>query len=170
VGRASIPGMTETSGADDFDFAFGRWVVHNRKLRDSSDPTCDDWVEFAATSEAWPLLRTGCHVDRYEATDPPDGDPFEGATFRLYDPAAGTWRIWWSSTRAPGQFDEPVVGSFAGDVGTFECDDVIGGRQVRVRFTWHRGDPAAPRWEQSFSFDGGGSWVTNWVMQFSAAA
>jgi hypothetical protein len=170
VGTAKITGMTQTSGATDFDFVFGRWVVHNRKLRDNRDPTCDDWVEFDATSEVWPLLRTGFHVDRMEATDPPDGDPFEGATFRLYDPEAKTWRIWWSSTRAPGQLDEPVVGSFDGDIGTFECDDVIGGRQVRVRFTWHRGDSEAPRWEQAFSFDGGDTYRVNWVMEFSPAA
>ena len=106
--------MTDT-GAHDFDFVFGRWVVHNRKLRDNSDPTCEEWVEFDATSEAWPLLRTGCHTDRIEATAPTDGEPFEGVTFRLYDPAAGTWRIWWSSTRAPGRLDEPVVGRFDGD-------------------------------------------------------
>ena len=161
--------MTDT-GAHDFDFVFGRWVVHNRKLRDGSDPTCEEWVEFDATSEAWPLLRTGCHTDRIEAVAPTDGDPFEGVTFRLYDPAAGTWRIWWSSTRAPGQLDEPVVGRFDGDVGTFECDDVVGGHPVRVRFTWHRGDPVAPRWEQRFSFDGGATWALNWVMQLARAA
>ena len=161
--------MTDT-GAHDFDFVFGRWVVHNRKLRDGSDPTCEEWVEFDATSEAWPLLRTGCHTDRIEAVAPTDGDPFEGVTFRLYDPAAGTWRIWWSSTRAPGQLDEPVVGRFDGDVGTFECDDVVGGHPVRVRFTWHRGDPVAPRWEQRFSFDGGVTWVLNWVMELARAA
>jgi hypothetical protein len=159
--------MTLT-GAHDFDFAFGRWDVHNHKLRDSSDPTCDDWVEFEATSEVWPLLATGCHVDRMVAADPPDGDPFEGATFRLYDPDSGTWRIWWSSTRAPGRLDPPVVGSFDGPVGTFECDDVIGGRPARVRFTWHREGPV-PRWEQAFSFDGGDTFAVNWVMEFSLA-
>jgi hypothetical protein len=159
-----------SSGAHDFDFVFGSWTVHNRKLRDSIDPACDEWLEFEATSEAWPLLKTGCHVDRMEATDPPDGDPFEGATFRLYDPESGTWRIWWSSSRSPGQFDEPVVGAFDGDVGIFECDDVVRGRPVRVRYTWHRADLSAPRWEQSFSFDGSQTWVTNWVMQLSRAA
>ncbi len=159
-----------SDGAHDFDFVFGRWDVHNRKLRDNSDPTCDEWVEFGATSEVWPLLRTGCHVDRMEATDPPDGDPFEGTTFRLYDPATEVWRIWWSSTRSPGRLDPPVVGRFDGAVGTFEADDEVGGRPVKVRFTWQRGERDAPRWQQEFSFDGGKSYLLNWVMEFSPAA
>ena len=40
----------------DFDFIFGEWVVHNRKLRDVTDPACADWVEFEAISERGGVL------------------------------------------------------------------------------------------------------------------
>jgi hypothetical protein len=87
-------------------------------------------------------------------------------TLRLFDPATRTWSIHWSSTRAPGRLDPPVVGGFTGDVGTFEGTDEIAGRPVRVRFEW-RADPDRPRWQQSFSWDDGATWRENWTMTLS---
>ena len=37
-----------TSSQHDFDFIFGHWSVRNRKLVDTTDPACDQWVEFDA--------------------------------------------------------------------------------------------------------------------------
>lgn len=119
--------MTAT-GAHDFDFVYGTWNVHNTKLRDTTDPTCDEWVEFGATSEVFPILHGYGHIDRMVVPDPPDGEPFEGFTLRLFDPDTERWSIWWSSTRTPGRLDVPVEGAFDGTHGTFECDDVVAGR------------------------------------------
>lgn len=159
--------MTAPDGAHAFDFIHGRWTVHNRKLRDNTDPGCTEWVEFEGTSHAFPVLTGVGHVDRIVVPDPADGPAFEGMTLRLFDPAEETWRIWWSSTRAPGRLDPPMSGRFDGDHGVFFGDDVVNGRGIRLRFDWYA-DRAAPRWEQSFSFDGGQSWTLNWVMQLSA--
>ena len=147
-----------------FDFIYGKWQVHNRKLVDVTDPDCEEWVEFDACSEAFPVLEPYGHVDRIYVTDPPDGDSFEGFTLRLFDPASDTWRIWWSSTRAPGVLDPPVHGRFGHDHGVFECEDVIAERHVIVRFEWLTANPNAPRWQQSFSYDSGQTWKLNWVM------
>jgi hypothetical protein len=151
-------------GKHGFDFVFGSWHVHNRKLRDVADPDCDEWVEFEARSEVFPILDGGGHIDRMTVPGSPGQDPFEGFTLRLFDPSAGTWSIWWSSTRAPGRLEPPVVGRFTGDHGVFECTDVIGGREAQVRFEWRRGE--TPTWQQSFSYDSGATWTLNWVMQF----
>ncbi|HTW18784.1 MAG TPA: hypothetical protein VME70_01060 [Mycobacteriales bacterium] len=147
----------------DFDFVFGRWNVHNRKLRDVTDPDCTEWVEFEATSEAFPILEGVGHVDRIYVPDPPDGPPFEGFTLRLYDAESAAWSIWWSSTRAPGRLDPPVVGRFADGVGEFGCEDVVAGRPVRVRFTWTTNE-VHPVWRQAFCDDGATDWRTNWEM------
>jgi hypothetical protein len=39
-----------------------------------------------------------------------------------------------------------------------------------VRFLWDSTDPDAPLWEQAFSYDSGGSWEVNWIMQFRREA
>lgn len=104
--------MMADDGRNQFDFIFGRWIVRNRKLVDVTDPECKDWVEFEGSSEAFPVLDGYGHVDRMYVTDPPDGESFEGFTLRLFDPASRTWKIWWSSTRAPGVLDPPVEGRF----------------------------------------------------------
>jgi hypothetical protein len=148
-----------------FDFVYGDWRIHNTKLRDTTDPSCTDWVEFDATCEVFPILDGIGHIDRMRCPAPPDGDPFEGFTLRMFEPSTSTWRIWWSSTRAPGQLDPPVVGGFNGNLGRFECDDVIAGKQVRVRYEWRREAPATPTWQQFFSYDAGQTWAPNWLMQ-----
>ena len=67
-----------------------------------------------------------------------------GFTLRLFDPSDQTWRIWWSSTRAPGVLDAPVEGRFDGDRGVFEASDTIAGRPTLVRFEWLRDQPERP--------------------------
>jgi hypothetical protein len=153
----------------DFDFVYGRWVVHNRKLTDVTDPACHEWVEFDATSEAYPILDGFGHVDRMYVPAEADGGPFEGFTLRLFNPQSRTWRIWWSSTRLPGVLDTPVEGRFHDGRGVFECDQEINGRPVKVRFEWLTDDPGSPRWQQSFSYDAGHTWTLNWIMRLTRA-
>ena len=153
-------------GSQAFDFIYGHWRVHNRKLRNVADPACEEWVEFDAVSHVFPILHGIGHIDRMNLPDPPDGDAFEGFTLRLFDPSAGTWNIWWSSTRAPGRLDPPVVGQFTENHGVFDCDDIIGGHAVKVRFEWYA-DAFSPTWRQSFSYDSGSTWKLNWEMAFS---
>jgi hypothetical protein len=160
-----LPAMI-TSGAHAFDFIYGDWKVHNRKLREVTDPTCEEWVEFDATSQVYPVLHGLGHIDRMDVPAAPDGEPFEGLTLRLFDPSAGTWSIWWSSTRAPGRLEPPVVGRFTDGRGVFECEDVLAGRPATVRFEWLT-DLPSPTWQQSFSYDGGATWTVNWVMVFT---
>jgi hypothetical protein len=155
-----------SNGARDFDFIYGHWIVHNTKLRDVTDPECEDWVEFDATSEAFPILHTLGHIDRIYVPDPPDGEPFEGLTLRLFDPVSALWSIWWSSTRAPGRLDPPMTGRFTDGDGVFYGSDTVGGRNVMLRFNWHA-DPSTPVWQQSFSEDSGATWTLNWTMTFS---
>lgn len=153
-------------GRSDFDFVFGEWQVHNRKLRDPLDPACTDWVEFGSRSSAEPILDGLGNVDRIWFEGAADVPAFEGFTLRLFDPEMRLWRIWWSSTRQPGRLDPPLEGAFADGSAVFEGLDVLGGRPAVVRFRWTQ-HPTTPRWEQEFSFDAGQTFVPNWTMDFS---
>lgn len=158
---------TFDDGRNDFDFIFGSWHVHNRKLRDVLDPQCTEWVEFDATSSIEPIFGGLGHVDRIWADGPADGKPFEGFTLRQFDPEARVWRIWWAASGNPGHLDPPVQGSWSDGRGVFLCDDVLAGRPVTIRFTWTNESPVIARWEQAFSSDQGATWRTNWVMDLS---
>jgi hypothetical protein len=149
--------------AHDFDFWFGRWDVRNRWLKRRLAGS-DDWEEFPATVTARPLLDGVGNEDEFR-TDHAGG--FVGMSFRFFDPERRRWSIYWADSRRPGEFDPPVFGAFSGDTGLFEGEDVYRGRPILVRFTWSGITTDTPRWEQSFSDDGGREWETNWVMDFS---
>jgi hypothetical protein len=150
----------EHDGRHDFDFLYGRWEVASRRRTDFFDSDAP-WVEFEAACEAWPILGGMGNVDTFS----PAGQPYEGATLRLFDPERRSWRIWWMTTRLPGVLDTPVEGRFVDGHGEFFADDVIDGRATRVRYQWQPGEATA-RWQQAFSVDGD-TWVTNWIMDFT---
>ena len=151
--------------ASDFDFWFGSWDVRNRWLRRRLAGS-DDWEEFDATVVARPLLDGVGNEDEFR-TDHAGG--FIGMSFRFFDPERRRWSIYWADSRRPGELDPPVFGTFSGDVGLFEGENVYRGRPILVRFTWTGVMTPTPRWEQAFSDDGGRTWETNWVMDFTRA-
>ena len=84
--------------------------------------------------------------------------------------ASRTWSIYWADSRYSGPLEPPVVGAFSDGVGIFENDDAFNGKPIRVRYMWSRVTTDTPRWEQAFSSDGGVSWETNWINDFTRTA
>jgi hypothetical protein len=165
--RAGDGGTYLMDGRHDFDFIFGGWKVHNRRLRDVTDARCHDWVEFDTSGLAQPILGGLSHVDRiWSDADSEDG-AWESFTLRQFSPANRLWRIWQASTTAPGLLGPPLSGRFAAGVGTFTGDDRIATRPVKIRFECVSSRPGRARWSRAFSFDAGRSWHVNWIMQFT---
>jgi hypothetical protein len=160
--RAESPA---NDGRHDFDFFYGRWQQKNRKRANLLVRDDASWIEFESRAEVMPILGGLGNIDTYKAPRSPGRPGFEGFSLRLFDPGTGLWRIWWASTIGHGQLDAPVVGRFRNGIGVFECDDVVQGVQVRVRFTWKAITERSATWEQAFSLDGGESWDTNWITQ-----
>jgi hypothetical protein len=101
--------------------------------------------------------------------DESDWFGFEGGALRLFDPATAQWSIYWFDN-VVHRLLPPVHGRFAHGVGEFFGTNEHDGRPVQVRFRWSGITEHSARWEQAFSDDGGDSWETNWVMDFTRVA
>lgn len=154
---------TLADGRRDFDFLVGRWTVAHRRLKVRL-AGCDEWVAFGGTTELRHILQGQGVIDDNTLDLP--GDPYAAVTLRTFDPKTGLWSIWWIDSRHPG-IDAPVHGRFENGVGTFLGEDVVEGRPIKVRFLWSDITTDSARWSQAFSADGGETWETNWVMDFS---
>ena len=156
----------EPSAPKDFDFIMGDWTVRHKRLNERL-AGCTAWTEFSGRSSTRKTLGGFGNVED-NLLHFPEGS-FRAAAMRSYCSRAQTWSIWWLDGRNPAQLDKPVVGRFTGNTGLFYADDLLGGKPIKVRFTWLSGPNEDPRWEQAFSDDGGATWETNWTMQFTSA-
>jgi hypothetical protein len=150
----------------DFDFEFGQWTVHHRRLKERLTG-CTEWEEFSGTTDARPVLNGNGNVEDNVLHFP--AGTYRAIAIRSFDPSAGTWAIWWLSALNPHQMDVPVIGRFDGPIGTFTARDTLRGQPVDLRFRWDKTDPERPIWDQALSEDGGDSWEVNWVMAFRRA-
>src|SRR3954451_9218583 len=119
------------SRSHDFDFFFGEWRVHHRRLKARLE-NCDDWEEFAGTCRTQPLLDGYGNLDDNTLELP--GDAYRAATLRAFDPRTGTWAIWWLDGRKPHRLDLPMVRGFADGVGAFLAAKSPAGRAVKAPF------------------------------------
>lgn len=153
----------------DFDFAVGDWRVRHRRLKERL-AGCSEWIEFDGWMSTRKVLGGYGNVEDNLLQFP--GGAYRAVALRSFDPASGTWSIWWLDGRAPDRIDVPVVGRFENGVGTFYANDTFypndssDGVPIVIRFIWSTWNPEQPGWEQAFSTDGGASWETNWTMEF----
>ncbi|HYD54083.1 MAG TPA: hypothetical protein VEA99_15720 [Gemmatimonadaceae bacterium] len=148
----------------DFDFLHGRWRIHNRRLRRPLAGSTE-WDEFDGRSVERPFWDGQGNLEEYEATLP-DGASLRGIALRLFDDRAGQWTIHWSNA-SRGTLDPAMVGRFVDGRGTFVGFESFEGRTVLVRFDWTHDGADRARWEQAYSEDGGATWETNWIMEFT---
>jgi hypothetical protein len=148
---------------NDFDFFIGSWNVVNRRLT-TLFVGSDHWEEFPGTTTCRPIFNGGGNTE--EIIFPTLGS--RGFTLRLFDIDREEWSIYWASSRT-GVLFPPVVGAFAGGRGDFYGDDTHDGKPIKAHFIWSDITTTSARWEQEFSADGGHTWESNWVMEFTRA-
>jgi hypothetical protein len=158
--RLGVHAAADRDGQHDFDFLFGRWKVHCRRLLHPLTGS-KQWVEFDGSNVVHRIWDGKAMLDEFEA-DTPSGH-VEGMTIRTYSTKSHQWSIYWSS-QANGTIDfPPMMGEFSNDRGTFYDSESYNGRAVFVRFLWTVGSPNSAHWEQAFSADGGKTWETNFI-------
>jgi len=156
--------VTERDGQHDFDFEFGKWKSHNRRMLHPLTGA-NDWVEFDADLVARPVWGGRANIDELEA-DTPSGH-IEGMSVRTYNTKSHQWSIYWANQKN-GAFSLPAtVGYFNNGIGDFYDQEDWNGAIILVRYRWTVTNPDQPRWEQAFSTDGGKTWETNWTATFT---
>jgi hypothetical protein len=166
-GSTGGAGVTGEPGVGDFDFFVGSWHGIQRRLAKPL-AECTEWDAFPSTTECFRLFDGAANMDELTAAD----RGFKGVSLRLFDPAREEWSIYWANSRnglllllLP-----PVVGRFTDGVGLFCSDEIYEGTSITVRFKWSEITPVSARWEQAFSADGGTTWETNWIADFTRRA
>jgi hypothetical protein len=165
VGGTAMADQPVLTGHEhDWAWLVGRWSVRHRRLKERLAGSTQ-WEEFNGTSVLWLTLGGLGTVDD-NVLEIPSGT-YRAVGVRAFDPKDSQWSIWWLDARDPTVIEPPVKGGFKDGVGTFEGDDTLRGRPVKVRFRWTKITPTSAHWEQAFSPDGGATWETNWTMELT---
>jgi hypothetical protein len=168
----SAPAQTPTKpataaardGQRDFDFEFGTWKVHLRRLVNplSGEST---WVDLHGTSTVKKVWGGRANLGEIDVRDS-DKTRIVGMSLRLYDPDARQWRIHWANSR-DGRIGPAMVGRFENGRGEFYNQEELRGAAIYVRFIFSDITPTTFRLEQAFSADGGKTWEPNWIARFT---
>ena len=157
--------QTENDGRNDFDFLIGTWKVHHRMLTQRLKGSTD-WVEFEGDTVDRKILNGLGNLD--ENIIHMEKGPIHAISLRLFDPQSKEWSIHWSTDRM-GTLDIPMIGGFKDGRGEFYAQEVHEDRHVYSRFIWSKITADSCQWEQALSADGGKTWETNWIMEFTRA-
>lgn len=160
----SVTGPKEIAQrSTDFDFVAGPMIVHHRRLVGRLQGSTE-WEEFVTFQNGGLLLGGLANFDEQFSAETGE---WIGMSFRTFDLTTKQWQIYWVAARdgvlqppVSGQFDEQGEAVFGGE-------DVLDGKKIDVRYFWTGTRTATPRWSQAFSGDGGKTWETNWIMDFS---
>lgn len=147
----------------DFDFEFGTWKIHLRRLVDPLTGS-NAWVELDGVStvrKVWGGRANLGELDVGNATT-----RILGMSLRLYNPESGQWSIYWSNSR-DGSLGPAMIGRFENGRGEFYDQEMFRGSPVYVRFIFSDVTPTSFRLEQAFSADGGRTWEPNWIASFT---
>jgi len=160
---AAAPAVRD--GQHDFDFNFGVWNTHIRRLK---EPFADssEYVEMHGTVTVRKVWDGRAQLEELEV-DGPSGH-WQGLTLFLYDPKAHQWSQSYISS-ASGTFSGGMVGEFRDGRGELYAQESIGGKQVLVRGVWSDIRPDSHRFEEAYSQDGGKTWVSYFIAELTRA-
>lgn len=149
----------------DFDFWAGEWTVQNRHL--SATGIWSDGTQTRA--RITPVIDGHAMLEEWAG---PFGNGFmNGFSLRSYDPTEKLWTIllFWTMD-GNGGFGT-MQGTFRHGRGEFLAPlHPTPGRGKVTRFTFSDGLAQSVRWDQANSVDGGITWKTDWIMEFSRTA
>lgn len=153
---------TARDGQHDFDFDFGTWKIHIKRLEHPLSGSTK-WVELDGTIVVRKIWDGRANLAEVEA-DGPSGH-LELLSLRLYNPESRQWSLNFARSNG-GNLSVPMVGEFKNGQGEFYDQETFNGRVILVRIIFSNISPIAGRSEQAFSDDGGKTWEVNWINDY----
>jgi len=158
VGLSQTPPTAVHDGQHDFDFNIGVWHTHIKRTLDPFASSSES-VELNGTVTVRKVWDGRAELEEIEA-DGPKGH-WEGLTLFLYNPSAHQW----SQT-----FANSKVGTLSSNIGEFKDgrvvltgQDTVNDRTILVRAVWSDIKPESHQYEESYSNDGGTTWVRAFI-------
>jgi hypothetical protein len=154
---------SERDGQRDFDFEFGAWNVHIRRLQHPLTGSTS-WLDYDGISLVEAVWDGRANLGQLKV-DGPAGH-IEGLSLRLFTPGSNQWSIFWANS-ADGSLGQAMIGGFKDGRGEFYNQESLNGRAIYVRFVFSDITSSSFRLEQAFSSDGGKTWEANWIAVFT---
>jgi hypothetical protein len=157
---------TQRDGQHDFDFDIGNWKTHTSRLVHPLTGS-NDWIQLDGVLSVQKVWNGRANLAELES-DGPTGH-LEVLALRLYDPQSHQWSVNFATSDV-GILSVPCVGEFKDGRGEFYDQEPINGRSILVRFRFWSISPNSARSEQAFSNDGGKTWETNFISEYTRTA
>lgn len=158
-----VCGQTEAEKRRQFDFWIGEWDVGLRvQQKDSS------WKDqHRAVARIYRILGGKAILELWSEKR----DGINGYSLRYYDPEKDAWALWlnWPARNRSGTFG--MEGRFRHGRGEFFVDRKLDEKTTQItRYTFSDITRDSLRWDDGFSQDGGRTWTSNWIMEFTRKA
>lgn len=159
----AAPSAAAVDHQHDFDFEFGAWKA-DLKILIHPFAHSHTYADFRGTSIVRRIWGGRANLGELEVGNAQTH--IEGLSFRLYDPRAHQWHVYFSNS-ANGALGVAAVGRFDNGVGEFSDTESIDGRPTRVGYLFSNMTPTSFSFIQSFSIDGGHTWEREWIATFT---
>jgi hypothetical protein len=168
VGATAVAAPEAAAGAlrdgqHDFDFNFGVWNTHIRRVLDPLSGS-DASLELNGTVTVRKVWGGRASLEEIEANGPKGH--WEGMTLFLYNPTSHQWSQTFANSNA-GMMESPLIGEFTNDRGNLYSTDTFKGRVILVRGTWSDIKPNSHRYVESYSADGGATWAPAFIAELT---
>jgi hypothetical protein len=144
-------------GQHDFDFHFGTWKTHIRRLVHPLSGSTT-WVELDGTVTTRKVWDGRANLEELEAGNATTH--FKGLTLFLYNPESHQWSQNFANINSGTLSQTPLIGDGRGEL--FD-QETFNGRTILVRFVWSDITLDSHHVEQAFSDDGGKTWEPNFI-------
>jgi len=154
LSQTATPAPAVHDGQHDFDFNLGVWRTHIKRILDPFAQGSES-IELNGTVTVRKVWDGNAQLEEIE-TEGPKGR-WEGLTLFLYNPSAHQWSQ---------SFANSKVGTLSTNVGELRDgrvvligQDTVNDRMILVRGVWSDIKPDSHQYEESYSNDGGATWV-----------